>query len=500
MTDTGIKELFGFAGSLEAVWGTLIDPPQFGFNTIEELSFEPDTEYKPKRAPWGTMAPTTQVTIGKQRAAGNGKGTFSFRESPLFLESLFGRAVPGCGGGGAQLTAVLSGDGVDTVTIDHAGWGYVTAPLITFTGGGGADAEATATVVDGRITLITVTVAGTSYETPPTVVITPVPVGSAATATAVLGGGGVSTIALTGGGSGYTYGARVTVTGATSGNNAVIRPTIVGGVITELTIISAGSGYVGALTVSFLGGPFVRQYAPPTSSIIPQADIQSFSFFKGQTPVAGQSTYDVIYAIAGAVLSTFQVDVDTANEMGFAFNYLGKKVQPTTNMPVFVHEQIQYSYGYQAQLLMDTWDDAGLPFEGGTETDLTGVGYSFGLMLDSKRDLKWYLGSRTPGGHRDTPWGGQAKMALEFTPDNHTMYDIAVNGTEVVQRHWQMRVIQDVGNAVVFTFAGFSPKPNAVADRESTLAVDWSFDALESPRLGNWCEIFTVNDVGRYPY
>ncbi len=79
--------------------------------------------------------------------------------------------APPPAGEGAEATAVMDDDEVDTVTVDEGGSGYID-PQVSFTGGGGAGAAATATVVDGVITAIVVTNGGSSYETTPTVVIT----------------------------------------------------------------------------------------------------------------------------------------------------------------------------------------------------------------------------------------------------------------------------------------------------------------------------------------
>jgi len=60
-----------------------------------------------------------------------------------------------------------------TITLDSGGWGYVTAPTVTISGGGGTGALATATINGtGNVTGITITNNGTGYTSKPTVAIT----------------------------------------------------------------------------------------------------------------------------------------------------------------------------------------------------------------------------------------------------------------------------------------------------------------------------------------
>lgn len=79
---------------------------------------------------------------------------------------------------------ILSGGGVESVTVSAGGSGYTSAPTVTITGGGGSGATATATVSGGAVTAITVTNQGSGYTSVPTVNITGA--GTGATGVAVL--------------------------------------------------------------------------------------------------------------------------------------------------------------------------------------------------------------------------------------------------------------------------------------------------------------------------
>jgi hypothetical protein len=75
-------------------------------------------------------------------------------------------------GSGAQLTAVISGGAVTSVTINAGGSGYTTAPVIQFVGGTGNGATATCTVSGGAINSVTVTAGGSNYTVAPYIVLT----------------------------------------------------------------------------------------------------------------------------------------------------------------------------------------------------------------------------------------------------------------------------------------------------------------------------------------
>jgi hypothetical protein len=70
----------------------------------------------------------------------------------------------------AQTTAVLSGSGLASITVNHGGY-YASTPAVTFSGGGGSGAAATAVLTDNVLTSFTSITAGTGYTSAPTVLL-----------------------------------------------------------------------------------------------------------------------------------------------------------------------------------------------------------------------------------------------------------------------------------------------------------------------------------------
>ena len=75
----------------------------------------------------------------------------------------------------ATATANLSGPFVTSYNIVSGGGGYVSAPIVSITGGGGSGAAATATISGGVVTAVTPVNAGSNYTSAPMVALSPPP-------------------------------------------------------------------------------------------------------------------------------------------------------------------------------------------------------------------------------------------------------------------------------------------------------------------------------------
>ncbi len=158
-----------------------------------------------------------------------------------------------------------SGNSLSSLTVTNSSTNgkYVSAPVVTISGGGGSGAEATALLSEdgsGKVTGFNITQTGSGYSSTPTVTIAPV--GSTALATAAQGttavasaaGGNLDSGALTGdatisnAGSGYSSAPTVTVTGG-GGTAGSATATVVNGEISQIAL-SGGTGYTSAPTLS----------------------------------------------------------------------------------------------------------------------------------------------------------------------------------------------------------------------------------------------------------
>lgn len=163
------------------------------------------------------------------------------------------------GGGGSGATAVaLLGLSTASINIDNGGSGYDVAPLVIISGGGGSGAAATASLTGDAVTSITVTAPGWGYTSAPTIsFILAGATGSGAAASVNSANYVVSGVRLTATGSGYTSAPTIGFSGG-SGSGAAASAnfmsvtlgsdTSIGGV-GDIAIASAISGGFGLTKV-----------------------------------------------------------------------------------------------------------------------------------------------------------------------------------------------------------------------------------------------------------
>lgn len=152
--------------------------------------------------------------------------------------------------------------GVDTIDNNVSNDGFIQTYIMV---GSGSYASATASVVNGGVRFVTMLDRGYGYTSAPNVTFGTAPSGGqTATGVAEMLGGivdlcgpdpdklRVQAVNLTNSGFGYTVAPSVVFSGgAGSGANAIA--TIGDGVVQSINITNGGSGYVGIVTVSFVG-------------------------------------------------------------------------------------------------------------------------------------------------------------------------------------------------------------------------------------------------------
>jgi hypothetical protein len=142
-------------------------------------------------------------------------------------------------------------------TITDAGYGYVSNPAVTITGGGGTGATAVAAIdANGTVTSIKILTTGSGYTSTPTITIEPPPFPPAqAKGLAAIINGFVTGVTITDSGRGYESAAPpVTFLGG-GGSGAKGTAIVSNGIVTGISMTATGSGYTNA--------PYVLIAAPP---------------------------------------------------------------------------------------------------------------------------------------------------------------------------------------------------------------------------------------------
>jgi len=167
----------------------------------------------------------------------------------------------------ASATAQVVNGFVVGATITDAGYGYVSNPAVTITGGGGSGAKATATQFNGVVTSITITNPGSGYNSAPTITIAPPPFPPRkATGTTQIVNGFVVGTKITDGGFGYDTPPAVLIVGG-GGSGATAVATVANGVVTAITITNPGTGYTSIPIVRIASPPFAPKLAIETSKV-----------------------------------------------------------------------------------------------------------------------------------------------------------------------------------------------------------------------------------------
>jgi len=167
----------------------------------------------------------------------------------------------------ASATAQVVNGFVVGATITDAGYGYVSNPAVTITGGGGSGAKATATQFNGVVTSITITNPGSGYTSTPTITIAPPPFPPRkAASTAQIVNGFVVATKITDGGFGYDTPPAVLIVGG-GGSGATAVATVINGVVTAVTITNPGTGYTTAPIIRIASPPFAPKLGIETSKV-----------------------------------------------------------------------------------------------------------------------------------------------------------------------------------------------------------------------------------------
>jgi len=198
---------------------------------------------------------------------------------------------------GVQAQAVvtsITGGAVSSIQITNPGYGYNTAPSITFSSGAAA---ATAVVGSGLVSALTITNAGSGYTSAPTLTFTG---GGGSGASAVAGPltfkTGTIGIIVTDSGTGYTSTPTVVIDAAPSGGtNAAATAIVFGGQVTGVVVTNPGAGYTTAPSVSFSGG--TPTTAATANALLTSDDLSDVASFQGRTWLSQGRT--VYYSAAG---------------------------------------------------------------------------------------------------------------------------------------------------------------------------------------------------------
>jgi|GEM_PF-2594734 len=166
------------------------------------------------------------------------------------------------------------------VTVVDAGYGYVDAPAVSFTGGGGTGAIGRATIENGIVKSIAILNPGNGYTNVPTVVIVapPTPPRVADAVPQVVNGFVVGAL-ITDQGAGYPEAPVIRIVGG-GGTGATAVAIIENGVVVGISIVNPGSGYTSMPRLLIASPPFTPTLSVEVSRVRVQARVNLGGTYK----------------------------------------------------------------------------------------------------------------------------------------------------------------------------------------------------------------------------
>jgi hypothetical protein len=167
---------------------------------------------------------------------------------------------------------------VQSVQLTNAGFGYTSAPSVSFSGGGGAGAQAFATIGDGIVGIVSVTNGGSGFLTPPNITFVGAAT-SSAIAVASLTNGIISAINIVDAGLGYTTPPTIVIDAPYSAGfgTYIFNEEVVGSASSMTARVKDWDVQTLRLQLSNTSGPFT-----PGELIVGQESGASYQIISGQ--------------------------------------------------------------------------------------------------------------------------------------------------------------------------------------------------------------------------
>ena len=229
-------------------------------------------------------------------------------------------------------------------------------------------------------------------------------------------------------------------------------------------------------------GPYVRDYAAPTTSAItPQFMTLQYGQKYGQT--------DEVWQMQDASVASLTLSGADNTGVQVGGSIIGGKVMPGALAALSDRTGVTRMSGCMASVAIETWT-------GSTFTPLASSAFSWEISINSNREYRGYLGDCTPTAYHDQKWNGQLRLSLELN-DSTDDYLSAMLSTASAILERQVKIEYKTGTSttersMAITFAGHSMQaPELFQDRNGVTTYDLVLDGVYNSTLGNWLKIET---------
>lgn len=233
-------------------------------------------------------------------------------------------------------------------------------------------------------------------------------------------------------------------------------------------------------------GPYVRAYNGGLTSA-PTPRIQTFAY--------GEAT-DGVYQAVGVIASRLRYSVRRGEELKFVMDMLGKQINSGASLAALSDRDVTPVMGSDCKVYFDAW--------GGTvgTTELAAAVYSFDLTIDTKRELKWYLGQQAAGAYRDQEeWDFTLQLVMEFmaaSPNTAAQLNaiLALTGGTLYNKQVRLKASTDVNHIWQVDVAGVMERaPRIFTYDGATATLELELKGQYNTTLANWIKASITNSV-----
>jgi len=231
-------------------------------------------------------------------------------------------------------------------------------------------------------------------------------------------------------------------------------------------------------------GPYTRAYTAPTTPA-PAPRTQTLYYGDAAGGVA---------KLTSAVVSKLSLHAEKNAEATYEIEGFGKQIIDGASFTALSDHVINYMAGNDFLLYVDAW--------GGTigTTAVAATFYSFDLEIDTKRDIKRYLGALNPGGYAQPAWEAKLKMHLEFNAVTSAYLTAILAATATLQRQVRLKATQSANLISQWDFAGsLEEAPKLWPDEDGVAAIDLELTDTNNSGLGSDLKVNTTNSVAVLP-
>jgi hypothetical protein len=203
---------------------------------------------------------------------------------------------------------------------------------------------------------------------------------------------------------------------------------------------------------------------------------------------------DGVYRATSALLRTLNIKGERAGPWTFSADLIAKSIDAGGSLAALSDRAVTLVASAETALYVDAW--------GGTigTTAVATTAFSFELNIDTKRTLKHYLGSLTPGGFaHGSAWEATLSIVMEFNATSKAFVDAMLSGSTLFQRQVRLKATNGT-NIFQLDFAGTQDgAPQIFDDEDGVSTVEIKLKALYNSTLGAWMKASVTNSVAALP-